>query len=193
MLLVVEEEETLVPPDGSAHCSAELIAVQPAGLGQEKVASVKYIVAPKLEERAVKAVGARLSYEADLAEGRLPQFRCIGVGLHLELLDGVDGGPDRDVAELAGVVAGAVQREVVLVVSSPDGDPRTVAAGSRSDRKIEAARPRGCSGRKQQQLREVAPVERDLGGVAVVHHLPDRSEEHTSELQSPYVISYAVF
>src|ERR1051325_2225979 len=130
MLLVVEEEETLVPPDGSAHCSAELIAVQPAGLGQEKVASVKYIVAPKLEERAVKAVGARLSYEADLAEGRLPQFRCIGVGLHLELLDGVDGGPDRDVAELAGVVVGAGQREVVLVVSSPDGDPRTVATGS---------------------------------------------------------------
>src|ERR1051325_5167379 len=25
------------------------------------------------------------------------------------------------------------------------------------------------------------------------HHLPARSEEHTSELQSPYVISYAVF
>src|ERR1051325_7513387 len=30
-------------------------------------------------------------------------------------------------------------------------------------------------------------------GQAILIWLPDRSEEHTSELQSPYVISYAVF
>src|ERR1051325_1513151 len=32
-----------------------------------------------------------------------------------------------------------------------------------------------------------------IGTVLQLLKLPDRSEEHTSELQSPYVISYAVF
>ena len=171
MLLVIEEEETLVAPDGASHRATELVAVQPARLGQEKVASVKHVVAPELEERPVKAVGARLRNQTYLSEGCLPQLGCIGVGLHLELLDGVNGRFERDIAKLPRVVAGPVQREVVLVVASADGDPRTAAAGGRSDREIESAGTRSGSGRQQQQLREVTAIERDLRGIAVVDNL----------------------
>src|SRR6266567_5126467 len=171
MRLVIEEEEALVPPDGASQCSSELVAVQPAHLGQEKIARVKHIVAPELEERTVKAVGAGLRDQTDLAEGGLSQLRCVGVGLYLELLDSVDGGAHGDVAELPGIVAGAVQREIILVVSSADGNARAEAARSRSNREIDAARARGCSWHKQEQLREVPAVERDLRGVTVVHNL----------------------
>ena len=37
----------------------------------------------------------------------------------------------RNVAELAGVIAGPVQRKVVLAVASPDSDPRARTAGGR--------------------------------------------------------------
>src|SRR5260370_3880816 len=171
MRLVIEEEEALIAPDRTAQRAAELVAVQPAHLGQEKVARVKHVVAPELEERPVKAVGARLGDQTDLAEGGLSQLRRIGVGLHLELLDGVDGGTHGDVAELPSIVAGAVQREIILVVSSADGNARAEAACSRSDREIEAARARGCSWHKQEQLREVTAVETNLRGVTVVHNL----------------------
>src|SRR5207245_655709 len=83
---------------------------------------------------AMQAVGARFGDQADLAECRHPQIRGVGVGLHLEFLDGIDRGPDRDVAELAGVVAGPVQRDVVLAVAPADGYPRARAARSRSHR-----------------------------------------------------------
>src|SRR5258708_9083138 len=150
VLLVIEEEEALVPPDRASQRSAELVAVQPAHLGQEKIARVKHVVAPELEERTVKAVGARLRDQTDLAESGLPQLGCVGVGLYLELLDSVDGGAHGDVAELPGIVASAVQREIILVVSSADGNARAEAARSRSNREIEAARARGCSWHKQE-------------------------------------------
>ena len=45
----------------------------------------------------------------------LPHLRRIGIRLHLELLDGIDRRFDGDVPELAGVVAGAIEREIVLI------------------------------------------------------------------------------
>src|SRR5258707_13832022 len=118
MRLVIEEEEALIAPDRTAQRAAELVAVQPAHLGQEKVARVKHVVAPELEERPVKAVGPRLGDQTDLAEGGLSQLRRIGVGLNLELLNGAVGGRQADVPNLRALLLAPARRELILFFRS---------------------------------------------------------------------------
>ena len=76
---------------------------------------------------------ARLSNQTNLPERRLAKLSRVGIGLHFKFLNGVDRWADRHVAELAGVVTGPIQCEVILIVTAADCDAGTEAAGGRAD------------------------------------------------------------
>src|SRR5262245_35084351 len=125
----VEKEERAVLDDWAADCSAKLIAVELSAFGQKEIARVELVVAQKFEGRAVKLVRAGFGDERDLAEGGLSEFGGVRIGLNLEFLYYVDRRPQRDVAELPRVVAGAVNREIIVRVATADGHSRTETAG----------------------------------------------------------------
>src|SRR5437870_3184800 len=104
----------------------------------------------------MKTVCAGLGNEADLPESGSTKLCGVRIGLHLEFLERVDGGPHGDIAELACVIAGSVQSKVVLIIAAPDGDSRAETSGGRSDGQIEPSRPHGRTRNQQEQLRKIS-------------------------------------
>ena len=86
--------------------------------------------------------------------------------------------------ELAGVVAGAVDHEIVLVVAPADGEARAQASGGCPSRRANASGAGGRARHQDDELGKVTTVEGNLGGIAVVDHLADhrvfRLQHHRS-------------
>ena len=138
---VVGKEEELVlavedlgDVDGGAHRETVLIALEGRiGAGRiEEILGVQLLVAQELKGRAVEVVGAGFGGEIDDAAHGAAVLRGIGVGLHLELLDGVDGGLHHLRAPLGagqfhGVIVEAVEQEVVLGIAHAAGAETGIA------------------------------------------------------------------
>ena len=92
--LVVKEEEHLILPDRSADGATEVVAPQ-GYLGNSLVVTkpvicVHLVVTQKLEQAAVKAVGARACDHIDDGGAAEPVFGAEVRFLHLELFNGID-------------------------------------------------------------------------------------------------------
>ena len=86
---------------------------RPARLLKKLLAS-KRVVAKELERAAAQLVGARLDLQVDDAAERAAEFRRIGRGLQLELVERVDAREDDDRLQPGLVVVDAVEHEVVV-------------------------------------------------------------------------------
>ena len=173
---IAEEEdlaaavEDLGKDDGTTEGEAELVALEGRLrlLGSvEEVLGVELLVAEELEGGAVEVVGPGLEVDVDDAAHGAAVLGGVGVGLDLELLDGVDGGLDHLAAalgagELVGVVVDAVDHEVVLGDLHAAGAEAAVAA---------AAGGLDGAGREQGELVVLAAVEGHVDDAAVVDHL----------------------
>ncbi len=86
--------------DWTADTEAELIAFEvgerSAVLVSEKRIGVKVGVAEEFVEASVELVGAGLIDEVDDAAAAASEFGGVGIGLDLELLDGIDRREDGD-------------------------------------------------------------------------------------------------
>ncbi len=92
--LIVGEEEDLVVANRPAEGSAKLVLAEGAARGREVVAGIEIGVAQEVEGAAVKAVGAGLGDDADLAAAELAILGVEVAGDDAELGDGVEVGDD---------------------------------------------------------------------------------------------------
>src|SRR5207247_10609776 len=97
--LIAAEKERAIVDDRTARRAAELVIAQrwfgqAAALGEE-IVGLETFVAKELETRAVDGVRAGLDDHADHAACRASVFGAVIRGLHLELLNRVDGRPYR--------------------------------------------------------------------------------------------------
>ena len=76
--------------DRSADGCPKLVALQNFALRREETARVQLVIAEKVEQHSMEVVGARLCRGVQHAT-RAAELGRIGVLLHLELLQGVDG------------------------------------------------------------------------------------------------------
>src|SRR5439155_7143514 len=81
----------------------------------EKIPGIELPVPEELVSRAVKAIGAALGHDIDLAVAREAELGGIGGGLHLEFLDSVEIRPDDDAAVEAAGIRCAIHQVVVEV------------------------------------------------------------------------------
>ena len=126
--LVVAEEERLVLEHRAAEGAAELI-LREIGLGTvravvEEVVRVEGIVAVELEAAAVQLVRTGLDLQVDYATQRAAEFRGIGGGLELELVQGIDARKDHDGLEPGLVVVDAIEHVVVVARALTVGGKR---------------------------------------------------------------------
>src|SRR5205085_6927238 len=98
--LVVPEEEGLVLEDGAAEGAAKLVLLEvrllATGAVVEKVVGVECVVAVELEAAAAQRVRAGLDLQVDDTAERAAEFRRVGGGLQLELVERVDAREDDD-------------------------------------------------------------------------------------------------
>ena len=129
-LLVAEEEEGVVAPDGAADYAAELIALERvdgfyAVDVAEVVGCVEDAVADELEEIAVEGVGAGFGDGVDDSAGVSAVAGGVVGGLDAELLEGVGEGEGLIDVGVDVVIGGAVEVEAGLVGAGAvggDGD-----------------------------------------------------------------------
>ncbi len=89
---VIAEQKQPVLLERPAQRAAELVLAErriEGGLRKE-AARIESAVAEKLEQRSMQRIGPGLRDHADLRAGSLPVFGAVGVGLDVELADGVD-------------------------------------------------------------------------------------------------------
>src|SRR5215469_18175362 len=129
--LVACEEERFIPSNGTSNGASKLVSLElipshvfrrlSVGLrqGRKEISAVKYGIAQKLEEVAVKAVASRLGDDVYNGPGVLTVLRAIVARLHAEFLKGV-GKRERlvDVGVLIHVIA-AVQLITDHVLARP--------------------------------------------------------------------------
>ena len=121
--LVVAKEKGLVLLDRAADASAKLILTQlgtPAR-SRKVVARIESVVAQILEKRTVESVRAGLRNNIGHASLCAGDFRRVQVGGDVDLLNGIDGGPDDNGAEVPFVVVHAVDHIVIEKVVLPVG------------------------------------------------------------------------
>src|SRR5882757_371024 len=166
-LLIVAEEEGAIADDRPADASAKLVLTPTGfwdGLSEFVGTGVEDVVAEELICRAVQSVGAGFGDDVDDGSGGPSHLGGEGVGLDVDLLNGVDGGSHADRSDDALVVVHAVDELIVDYVGlSVDGDGGgltavvgTVAAGET------VVEPFGCSGDDLHEIDVVAAVEREI-------------------------------
>ena len=111
--LVVAENEGLVLADGTTEKSTELIAFKWLLTLVEVVDSVELVVADKLVDSAVNAVGARLQDHVNRCAAT-PELGAHRVFFGTELLDGVGRGQHDDATQSELVVIHSIQQKVVV-------------------------------------------------------------------------------
>ncbi len=155
---VVPEKKHLVLDDGAAQGKSELVLlVRLLTELVEAVDGIKLFIAQKLPEVAVDLVGARLDDGVHDRAIAAAEFSAVGIGLDLELGDGIDrrldhiGGTVEHVAQVR-VVVDAVEQEVIL--------QRAGAAGAEAESGFDARSGLGGSNARAEQ--------RELGVVAAV-------------------------
>src|SRR5262249_38774094 len=114
------EEEDLILLDRASYSVSEVVKSQlclvcPARI-EEKVGSIQRIVANEFIGRPVKCIGTGLGYEVNLGAAGGRHIRSVGVGLHLEFFDRINGRVNQDGASGAVVnVINAVHQPGVSV------------------------------------------------------------------------------
>ena len=161
--LVIGEEEGLVVDDRAAGRAAELVLVErrarQAGRIGEEVVGVEIVVAQKLEDRAVKLIGAALDGGVDHRAGGVAELGGEVVGLDLELLYRVDRGDYRDAVASDGagvrdgVVVDAIERDFVGGEAPAAGDERQIRS--------HAEHRRGVAG-EQAERKRIPAVQRHV-------------------------------
>ena len=151
--LVVSKKEHLVLDDRAAQRKAELVLlVRLLAKLVEIVGGIEFFIAQELPNVAVDLICARLDDGIHDGAVAAAKFRAVGIGLDLELGDGVHrrlhhvGSPVEDVAQV-GVVVDAVEQEVVL--------QRACAVGAESVRCFDprAGLGRSYSSAQQSEMR----------------------------------------
>ena len=115
--LNIAEEKRLVFFDGTAQGPAKLVLAElrtgHAGFIGEEIVGVELVVAQELIKTAVESVGPGLSQQIDHGPARAAHFRGVAVGIHLHLLDHVDGRPQEEGELLALIVVHPVDQLIV--------------------------------------------------------------------------------
>src|SRR5438477_4988773 len=169
-LLVIAEDERLVPLDRPARRAAVLVAPEVRSLGVEEVARIERAVPQELEHRAMKLVGARLEDRRDHAAGRPAVFGGVLAGQDAEFANSLD-------AEI--YVQAAARARIREVVDDEPVDEKDVAGRSISgDRQSQPVASRGAriregrcgllpdaaldAGFERRELQPIAAVQRQL-------------------------------
>ena len=134
VLAVVDLGDLYRATEGKAELILlERLTLRAAGIGEE-VVGVELFVAQKLPGAAVQSVGTRFRSGADNPAGGPAILGAETAGLHLEFLDGVNGGrvgdsgaPDGTAGD-AGVVIHAIEQHVIHAEATAAGDERKVGA-----------------------------------------------------------------
>ena len=118
--LVISEKERLVLDDGTAQGESELVLfIRLLTADVEGVDCVEFFVAQELPHVAMDLIGARLDDRVHDGAVTASEFGAVGIGLDLELGDGVHRGlnhigrPVEHVAQIR-IVVDTVEQEIIL-------------------------------------------------------------------------------
>src|SRR5260221_2888394 len=169
--LIAAEIKQLVLQDFSACRGAKLIASKrglrcgAAGINiVEKILGIQRIVAQEVERRTVEYVRSALGDGIQL-RGATPKFRAVGIRLHLEFLNLIDGGDGGDGIGVGRGVDSAVQQVIGVLRTRAAQRVKFVVSPAHTTNVLEAlitvlgesyARPKGG------QIQEIAAVQRDV-------------------------------
>jgi hypothetical protein len=183
-LLVIGEEEQLVPNNGPADVSAVLMLPQPrlrkAACLVDDPLRVQLFVLDRVEDLTVEPVGAALGRELHLHGAFGARFGRQARRGYGDLLDGAktnrrEGEEARAAAaEALRVVVHAVERDV-------DGAARQAVVLA-----VACARARGRAGHEQREVQDVAPGERQLRDVLVAHRVGNGRRRRFDDRRPPF-------
>ena len=167
---VVDKEEGLVAPDGTAEIGAELIISETWGTvaGAEKLAGIEGTISNKVIRYAVKGVGAALGDEFDA--GRAVTVGCVHeVDLYFELLQRIEGKRNGRIVDVGNCKVRAVEScQGRCIANASDLDRTSVHHAA-------AARYFGRSWCQRNEVEEVAGVQRQFMNSTSINGGTERS------------------
>lgn len=163
---VIETGETYRATD----CTAVLVIAKnlfdTAGTGvrlsSESVAGVEGIVAEKLVERTMEAVGAHLGNDVDDAACGLTIFSLESVGFNAEFFDRIGHGDDSDLVMNRGCIDAAIEEKLIAIGwAAVDADLREILIGDLG-KAVRCVKAGLDAGDDLYQVEDVTAIEREL-------------------------------
>src|SRR5439155_4495179 len=108
--LITSEDKQFVLLDGSTNCSSILVALQTVTSVREEITRIEFVIADKLEQRAVPIVGAGFRHCIDGASGMKSVLGWKRTGLHFEFLKSIREWQWQTIVGVDVIVKSAIQR-----------------------------------------------------------------------------------